>query len=82
MLELDRIYAVLQNYMESRTNSIEVAGIPAAHFTLAVYRDTSIDKPYIQKDVCCILNSDDVLTPWQPSNHCSNLIYYGLKSKI
>ena len=57
MLELDRIYAVLKDYMESRTNSIEVAGIPVAHFTLAVYRDTSIDKPYIQKDVCCILNA-------------------------
>lgn len=50
-LELDRIYSVLKDYMEQRVHLMESAGIPSAHFTLALYRDTSIDKPYIQKDV-------------------------------
>lgn len=50
LLELDRIFSILTEYMNSRSGLIEAAGIPLAYFTLAVYRDTSIDKPYIQKD--------------------------------
>lgn len=50
LIELERIFNVLNEYMNLRGPMAINSDIPLAHKALSMYRDTTIDTPYIQKD--------------------------------
>ncbi|KAJ3326844.1 Nuclear cap-binding protein subunit 1, partial [Kappamyces sp. JEL0680] len=50
LMELERIFQTLSEYMSNRPAVLAKSGIHLAHQSLALYRDVTIDTPYVQKD--------------------------------